>query len=282
MPLPNFLVIGAQKAGTTWLLRHLSQHPDIYMPAEEVHFFDKKYNYAKGLSWYRQFFEKATTERAIGEKTPDYFWTNQPGAEGHLPSVHRNIHDAVPEAKLILIVRDPVDRAVSAVNHLLRTRRVSPRYSIDDLLAGESRHLVEPHGVLDYGLYYKHIQSYLDLFDPDQFLILVFEEDIVANPRAGLRTVTEFLGVDPSFRFTGVQERENPPAVSKPGLYLRYYVPFLTPFVRLFDRHLLGSHYKQRPTDDTIHTLYDFYRDENEKLYRFLGRRIPSWSRSHH
>lgn len=248
------------------------------MPPEEVHFFDKGYNYEKGPSWYRQFFNGVQGETAIGEKTPDYYWTNREGAEGHLPHVHRNIYDLLPDARLILVLRNPVDRAISAVNHLVRTRRVSPQYSIDDLLVGEHRHLVEDHGVIDYGRYHQHIQAYLTCFDPEQLLILIFEEDIVESPRKGLNTVSSFLDIDPSFRFTGLHTRSNSPSVSKTGLYLRYYLPVLTPLIKGLDKYLFQSDYKMHPTQKTVRTLYEIYREDNEDLFHFLGRRIPSWS----
>lgn len=279
MTLPNFLVIGTQKAGTTWLQHMLRQHPDVYMPSTEVHFFDKAHHYNRGLSWYQQFFEEADGETAIGEKTPDYCWTNRSGAEGHLPSVHRNIYRALPEAALILIVRNPVDRAISAANHLVRTRRVPPRYSIDQLLLGDRQDLAEEHGVIDYGRYYRHIQAYLEFFDREQLLVLVFEEDIVSDPQAGLEKVTEFLGVDACYRFEGLQERQNTAGVSKVGLYLRYYLPALKPIVQGIDKYVLGRDYKQTPTDETRRALYDLYRADNERLFCFLGRRIPEWTR---
>lgn len=279
MPLPNFLIIGAQKAGTSWLHRQLRQHPDVYMPPKEVHFFDKRYNFQKGRSWYRQFFEGVDTETAVGEKTPDYYWTNRTGAEGHLPNVHQNIREVLPDAKLVLIVRNPVDRAISAVNHLMRTRRISPRYSIDRLLVGDKQHLARPHGVIDYGRYDRHIQTYLELFPREQLLVLVFEEDVVANPQDGLRKTVRFLDVDPSYRFSDPHERENPAGVSKGGLYVRYYVPMLTPVVQAVDKYVLRSNYKKRPSDATVRALYDLYRSHNENLFRLLGRRIPSWRR---
>lgn len=278
MPLPNFLIIGAQKSGTTWLMQRLRQHPDVYMPTEEIHYFDKEYNYKKGVSWYRRFFQEVQDEAAIGEKTPDYYWTNREGAEGHLPHVHQNIHDLLPEARLLLVLRNPVDRAVSAVNHLVRTGRVSPRYSIDELLVGDQKHLVEDHGVIDYGRYYQHIQTYLTCFDPSQLLILIFEEDIVEAPHEGLSKVTSFLEVDPSFPFTGVNTRNNPSSLSKAGLYLQYYLPVFRPLIRGIDKYVTRSTDKRRPTERTLRRLHEIYREENEKLFRFLGRRISSWS----
>lgn len=279
MTLPNFLIIGAQKAGTTWLQHTLRQHPDVYMPSHELHFFDKAHHYKRGLSWYQEFFEEAELETAVGEKTPDYYWTNRSGAEGHLPSVHCNIYRALPEAKLILIVRNPVDRAVSAANHLIRTRRVPPQYSVDQLLVGDKQDVAERHGVLDYGRYHRHIQAYLELFDREQFLVLVFEEDIVDAPEAGLKKVSEFLGINPSYSFEGLHDRQNAPGVSKTGLYVRYYLPFLKPLVEGIDKYLLNRNYKQTPTDETLQALHDTYEADNERLFRFLGRRIPAWTR---
>jgi len=278
MPLPNFLIIGAQKAGTTWLVHRLRQHPDVYMPADEIHYFDKDYNYKKGLSWYRGFFEDAEDESAIGEKTPDYYWSNREGAEGHLPSVHRNMYEALPDARLILIVRDPVARAVSAVNHLLRSGRLSPHHDIDELLVGEKQALVRPHGVIDYGRYHRHIQDLLTFFDREQLLVLVFEEDVVETPDEGLRKVTEFLEVDSSFSFHNLDERQHSSGISKPGLYLRYYLPVLRPVVRVCETYLLNVSYTRKPSAETRQTLHARYRDENERVFEFLGRRIPAWT----
>jgi len=247
------------------------------MPPREIHFFDKRHNFQKGPSWYRQFFANASEEKAIGEKTPDYYWTKREGAENHLPNAHQNIHELLPEAKLILVVRNPVKRAISAVNHLLRTRRVSPRYSIDQLLLGDKQHLIREHGVIDYGRYYRHIQTYLELFEREQLLVLVFEEDVVSSPRQGLQKAAEFLNVDPSFPFSDLHRRQNPAGVSKGGLYLRYYLPFLTPIVKAVDKYVLNRNYKQHPTRDTVRALYELYESDNENLFQFLGRTLPSW-----
>ena len=277
MPLPNFVIIGAQKAGTTWLHAMLRQHPEVFMPPGELHFFDKEDNYRRGTSWYRQFFDGERDEKAVGEKTPDYLWTGREGAEGHLPAVHENLHQVLPSARLIAVLRNPVNRAVSAVNHLVRSGRLPPWSNVDELLVGSQRHRVEPHGVIDYGRYHRHLQAYLDLFDREQLLVLIFEEDVVANPEEGLRKATEFLGVDSAFSFRGLRERRNPSSVSKAGLYLRYYAPFLRPAVRLVERAASVDSYKLHPRQETIDRLYDIYREENERLYELLGRRIPSW-----
>ena len=75
---PTFLVLGAQKCGTTWLAKMVSQHPDVSVATKkEMHFFDKAYNYQKGLNWYEEQFDITSSTKAIGEFTPNYFWTSE-------------------------------------------------------------------------------------------------------------------------------------------------------------------------------------------------------------
>ena len=78
--LPNLLIIGAQKCGTTWLARMLGQHPDVFMAEEEIHFFDRAHNFARGTAWYESHFAAAAGQSAVGEKTPDYLWAEGRGA----------------------------------------------------------------------------------------------------------------------------------------------------------------------------------------------------------
>jgi hypothetical protein len=279
MTLPNFLIIGAQKSGTTWLAKNLRQHPDIFVAPHEIHFFDKGRNFSKGVSWYEGHFARAKDERAVGEKTPDYLWANGQGVEGHLPDVHRNIYDTLPEAKLIAVLRNPVERAISAVNHIIRSGRVSPLYlyNIDDLLLGNKRDLIEGHGVIDYGRYYRQIKAYQEFFDAAQMLILIFEEDVIQEPASGLRKACAFLGVDPSFQFRDRGRRRNIGS-SKVGLILGHYLPFLRLPFRLVDRYLPAT--KARPSESVVQRLYRIYEEENGKLFDLVGRRPVSWQLS--
>lgn len=274
--LPNFLILGAQKAGTSWLAAHLGQHPDIYLYPHEIHFFDKDYNFARGIGWYETHFSRAGNRAAVGEKTPDYLWANGQGGEGHLPEVHHHIRRYLPEARFLLSLRNPVERAISAANHILRTGRVSPRFSIDDLLIGRQKHLLAGHGVLEYGDYWQQLEAYFSLFREEQFLILIFEEDILQNPHVGLRKACQHVGVDPSFPFTKVEETENAYRYSRPRLFLNYYVPFLRRLTRPVDWFFPVQ--KARPQRTTLEALYARYAPENEKLEQFLGRKLPVWS----
>ena len=276
MPSPNFLIIGAQKSGSSWLARHLRQHPEVFLARGELHFFDKDFNFARGREWYESHFAGATGERAIGEKTPDYLWANGLGAEGHLPDVHRNIHAYYPDAKLIVVMRNPVTRAVSAVHHMIRSGRCSPLHRIDDLLIGSKRHLLERHGIIEKGRYHEQIAAYLDYFPREQFLFLFFEEDVLKTPHETLALACEFLGVDRGFDFGRVNQAVNEFNRSIPGLAVTYYFRNAERVGRFLDRRL--PHEKKKPRPETIARLHALYAEDNEKLFALVGRRIEAWA----
>ena len=275
MASPNFLIIGAQKSGSSWLARHIRKHPDVFMPRGEIHFFDKEFNFCRGREWYEAHFSAATTQRAIGEKTPDYLWANGKGAEGHLPDVHRNLHSFYPDARLIVVMRNPVTRAVSAVHHMIRSGRCSPLLSIDDLLIGDKRYLLEQHGIIEKGRYYEQIAAYLQYFRRDQFLFLIFEEDVLKSPHETLAQVCRFLDIDPTFQFGTVSQAVNEFNRSMAGLAVTYYFKNADPLGRFLDRHLPQG--KKKPKLETLSRLHQLFAEENEKLFTLLGRRGEAW-----
>ena len=108
--LPDFLGIGVQKGGTTTLQRLLEQHPDLFLPKQkELHYFSL--HYGKGEAWYRQQFAAAAPQQRCGEITPYYVFH---------PQAPQRIHALLPQAKLILLLRDPVERALSQFAHSRR------------------------------------------------------------------------------------------------------------------------------------------------------------------
>jgi len=110
--LPNFLIVGAQKAGTSSMVIYLSEHPDVSVPLNEIHFFDIDERYKKGLKWYEKHFKKWNGQKAIGEKTPIYMY---------LEKVPARIAKDLPNIKLIFMLRNPTDRAWS--NYWMRVRK---------------------------------------------------------------------------------------------------------------------------------------------------------------
>ena len=133
MALPDFLIIGAQKCGTTWLADQLGRHPRSSWPPRRFTSSTRQTISTEEWAGTKKEHFTGGQGRLIG-KTPDYLWTGSEGAEGHVADAHRRLHGVLPEAKLIIVVRNPVDRAMSALTHLIRTRRVSPLHAVDALL----------------------------------------------------------------------------------------------------------------------------------------------------
>ena len=214
MPLheshPNFIVLGAAKAGTTALYHYLRQHPQIYMtPLKETNYFalcDQELNfrgpgdgdYVNCLSItreeaYRAQFEGVGDEPAVGEASPLYLY--HAGAA-------RRIHEAVPEARLLAILRNPVDRAYSAFLHLVRDGRETTRDFEVALSHEEARIQDNWEHIWHYismGRYYEQVKRYYDLFAPEKIKIFLYR-DLRTDPHSVLRDTYRFLGVDEEFQ----------------------------------------------------------------------------------
>ena len=180
MSLPDFLVIGAQRAGSSLLHQILLGHPQVYVPVQrkEVHYFDRYFE--RGAEWYQSYFpagDEAGQYRAIGEVTPDYLATAEAPAR---------IHALLPQCRLIAILRNPVDRAYSWYQHARRSR--NERRDLATFLE-------EDPEALRAGLYHRHLQSYLALF-PGEALLVVLYEELLRDPGRELGRLAEFLGVD--------------------------------------------------------------------------------------
>ncbi|SFB01013.1 Sulfotransferase domain-containing protein [Lentibacillus halodurans] len=189
MVLPNFLGLGAQRAGSTWLYNHLINHPDIYMPCKrkEIHFFDRYYE--KGVNWYEGFFYDGY--KNIGEITPNYLYE---------PEIPLKIYNLIPECKFIVILRNPVDRAFS--QYLLAVRDKNEKRDFKMFLNNRS-------DVFKRGLYFEQLERYFSYFDKEQFLILIFEE-VMDDPDEALGRIGEFLKIDGrEFDTSQVGERVN-------------------------------------------------------------------------
>lgn len=181
--LPNFLIIGAMKAGTTSLYRYLRSHPDVFMPAQkEPHFFNRS-GWSQQLDWYTSLFRHAGNAVAIGEASTNY--TKHP----NIPNVPERIAKIVPDARLVYVVRNPVERARSHYLHELLRGKV--RMPID-------RALLEENRFVDWGRYAMQIEQYLPYFPREQLLV-VRSEDLMRRKADVIAQVYRFVGVDPSF-----------------------------------------------------------------------------------
>jgi Sulfotransferase domain len=179
--LPNFLLIGAAKAGTTSLYHYLRVHPQVFMSqTKELNFFVENDGWVKGTSWYERQFDAAAGAVAVGEASPNY--TKYP----LFPGVPERIAKLIPEARLIYLVRHPVERFRSG--YLDEVRRGRQHNPIESTLASNP-------GYLAASRYAMQIEQYLQYFPRDQLLVIT-SEDLKRRRAAIMRVVHSFLGVD--------------------------------------------------------------------------------------
>jgi hypothetical protein len=223
MTMPNFFVIGAMKAGTTSLYRYLRQHPAIFMsPVKEPAFFSREtiaewredagaHPVAGDLDRYQSLFAGGEDAAARGEATPYYLC--DPRAPGEIAR-------HVPDARLIAILRQPVDRAYSA--YLMKRRFGSEPLEFEDALAEEPRRIEQGRGYgwhyAGLGRYGEQLERYYRGFHPSQIKIVLYDE-VCRDPATVMREVFGFLGVDAAF-VPDVATRHNAAYVAKyPSLH---------------------------------------------------------------
>ncbi len=199
-PLPDFLGIGVQKGGSTSLQRLLEQHPGAHMAAsKELHYFSL--HYAAGDGWYRQQFADAAPGQRCGEITPYYVFH---------PAAPERIGALLPQVKLIVLLRDPVERALSQVFHSVRLG-LEP-LPLEQALAAEAERLAgaaallqaadgrhrshQEHSYLARSRYEQQLPRWQALFAPEQLLVLR-SEDLFRNPAPVWERVLQFLGLAP-------------------------------------------------------------------------------------
>lgn len=213
MTLPNFIIIGVAKAGTTSLYRYLDQHPQVYMcPMKGTNYFG--YEDARDWRWtdegkpprlqhfhvrsfeaFEAWFSGATDEIAIGEVSPQYF---------RCPTAAQRIHECLPDAKLLASLRNPADRAFSGF--LMRKRRGEVVSGLYEELTPEASHVKE-------GFYFKRMKRYFDLFPREHIRVHIFEE-FKKDPAKVVNEMFDFLGVDTEF-VPDTSVRYNPAGVPK-------------------------------------------------------------------
>ena len=195
-PKPDFLVIGAQKCGTSWLHAQLSAHPDIFLPQrKELEYFSyEPQHHRAGLTGYLDNFREAKATDTIGETTASYFWSHSSspwcdmpyGFETNIPlSIRQQLGS---EVKIVVALRNPVRRAISAYLHYCSMGQVSPSSRFQDNM--------KYMGVIDMGFYGRHLANWLDVFDPSQVLVLTLEHDIRAEPEKTMSRLHTFLEVE--------------------------------------------------------------------------------------
>ena len=199
--LPNFICVGTQKAGTTTLCHLLEHHPDVFISQpRETGFFHDEERFSLGLVNYEvKYFNGWNGQKAVGEKTPEYLLH---------PLAPRRIRELLgPNIRILITLRSPAKRAFSHHRHNFSNR--TETLGFREALEAEPRRIRGSfsdellYGYVARGRYAAQVQRYLDVFDSENVLILLFEDDIVGQQDALSERIYRFLGVDPSFRVTG-------------------------------------------------------------------------------
>jgi hypothetical protein len=296
--LPNFLVIGAAKSGTTALFDLLAQHPQVYLPfVKEPKFFNNDANYSNGTDWYLgTFFKNASGYPARGEATPHYLYWGEKTSSRILETYGSN------EVKFIAIFRDPVKRAYS--QYWMDVQRKVEQLAFKDALTAEDKRLdemrqeLEPAGLLKYGYfrggcYATLLQPYLQRF-PRQIFHFLIQEDLQMDLSAAMHNLTEFLGIHSDFGFKPVVS--NPAYVPRSNhlyhsfLYrpeiLKRLLKKLTSLLPESQRYRIRKLWLQinrrpqtyPPLDPEVESqLRGEYQEEIKQLQTILGRDLSQW-----
>jgi hypothetical protein len=277
---PTYVGIGAQKCASTWLHRILAEHPEVAVPvAKEIDFFS--YRYDHGFQWYERCFAgDGSLVRARGEVSPSYFCE---------PSVPARIARYAPDVKILLSLREPVERALSNHRHEVREGHFAgPDLSFEAGLANNPMYV-------EQGLYATHLKRWLEHFPREQLLVVLMDE-VELRPDEVCRTVYRFLGVDPAFTPAGQNERYNRSFASRArwltGVKDTVYAATRAPGLRwAWDAAAglgLRSVYRginevpsgaviPRPRPETIVQLRRRFEPELRELEALLGRSFEDW-----
>lgn len=269
--LPDFIIAGAQKSGTTWIVDVLRQHPKVFMPRKEVHFFNQQFD--KGPNYYAQTFEQAEPNQLIGEKTPDYF--GQDHQERTFENTIRaRIKKTLPDVKIILVLRNPIDRAISAFNHYVRMKNIPPFVTIDAYL-NKKQYDRDALGIIAYGYYDRYLNEYIDTFGKDKILTIYYEE-LFKDKEKIVLDVLEFLNLE-SVPFQ-LDFHSNKFNKSEVGLYINYYLPFLNKLGWQFDKILPPA--KRKPSKRSMEVLKELYAPTILEMERIMGYVPDNWKAS--
>ncbi|NER28093.1 MAG: sulfotransferase domain-containing protein [Symploca sp. SIO1C4] len=194
MTLPNFVIIGVPKSGTTSLYNNLIKHPDVFLPHQkkEINFFNRYYH--RGKQWYENHFQTLAGETAIGDGSCYLSVTSL------WPDVPRRLVNDLPEAKLIYMVRHPIDRLESMWCEHVRDGDRIPEFNIA---------VREWRPLIDSSLYWQQINQFRRYFSDEQIAIIFFE-DFLADPKTVLKHCFEFLGVNPTYNIPNADKNYNP------------------------------------------------------------------------
>jgi hypothetical protein len=245
-PLPTFLIIGAQKSATRWLRHNLGRHPGIFASPYEIGFFNSPKRFATlGVEWYRAQFEGWRGEQIVGEATPGYMmWRHEPR------KVAERIKGTIPDVRLFAILRNPVDRANSAMVHHIKYERLHPRSSLRDLTERKAPE-EDKLGLVAGGWYAASLKPYRQLFD--EHLMVLLHDDIRDDPRAVYERALHHVGAAADFVPPGLEE----PVYS--------------------NQQGASAQWKRDVSRGDREALHHRFRDDLRELEQMIGRDLSIW-----
>lgn len=290
---PDFIGIGVMKAASSWIFACLKEHPAICVSKKkEIHFFDKLYNYKKGIDYYYSFFKHCPADKVKGEFTPYYMYSSQ------APSL---IYKHFPNVKLIACLRDPIERAYSNYRYNIELKgRLSIYKNIEEALTKDKN-------FVERGFYYAQLKRYFDLFPKENILVL-FLKELKDDPIKFMQRIYSFLDLDdPEFIPNYATKKKNVTGHRT----VQYKIPFINLFIykirllikkdssleKLIFKNRLNEYlenivnYNKRITNTKIKEdlstpssyqearkyIYQIYKDDIQKLEKLLKKDLSEW-----
>jgi hypothetical protein len=266
---PDFVIVGATKAATTWLQRNLQQHSAVFMPGPETHYFSRHFD--RGPAWYSAFFAPAQPHQLVGEKSNSYL--------DH-PTAPQRLKETLPDARLIVQLRNPIDRAYS--DYCMHFRRGEVSADIDQHLGKDGPHAERLRAS---GLYFRHISRFLELFPREQLCVTFYDD--LGDPGLVLNRIRKHIGLATSeVGLPLIDERvkdRTTPLVPLPARRV------LAPLKRLVQplretawfratRALIARPVRYPKMSDPLRArLRDYYADDVLALSKLLGRDLTGW-----
>jgi hypothetical protein len=283
----DFIGIGTPKAGSSWIFKCLSEHPQICgSKLKEMRFFDNINDYKKGMNWYFSFFPKQEPGQLVGEFSPSYI---------HSIETAKRIHENFPNVKLISVFRNPIDKLYS----LYWYNKIGGKGSFSVFNTFEDVIKLVPQ-FLEDSLHGKQFKNYLDIFPRGQIHTLLYD-DIVKNPQKAIKDIYKFLNIDDAFEPPSLYKKVNETGdkhMAYPILFKVVYsiywrmkkITWLMKIVKKFNTLRIamalakfgmkkgGAKYEKPPMDpQTRENLRIFYKNDIKLLENLINRDLSEW-----
>ena len=275
--LPDFIGVGPGKTGTNTLFQWLREHPSICVPkhVKGTRFFDRFFN--RGMEWYTDFFSHCPDGHIVGEISETYFSN---------PKVPERMYANIPDVKIIVVLRNPVDRTFSEYSQLCKL----------GLMSGSFEACLKTHdNLISDNFYYDHLNRYLKYFPRENVLVLLFD-DLKKDPALFIERIYKFLGVDSTFSPESLPIRLNSYAKARFDLINRIAFRIIWLLRKLNSQKIIafgkksklvneilfkqhGSSERPVMSFETREYLQDIYQQEIEKLSDLIGKDLSGWQK---